>query len=123
MHQRKNQRSLSPEDLKMTPNTAMEMRFGPGGKRRPKASGMVEDDKKPVNLRKFRNRTEIIFGVIFSVIAAIMVAGALTLVIPSPFAADETPASAEAATPEADAPEEDGRELQGGVKVRKGIGQ
>lgn len=118
---------LSKEDLKFTPNTAMEMRFGPNGQARPRAASLPPqelEERKPVNLRRVRNRTEIFFGVIFSIVAALMVAGALYLLVPSPTAgsAPAAPTAEEGATEAAAAQPEEDREVQG-VKVRKGLGQ
>lgn len=117
----------SPDELKLTPNSAMEIRLRSHGDRRPlPAAGATTPDmadRKPVNLKKFRNRTENLFSMVFGAIAVLMVVGALGVlwfVRTSGAPRDVTAEVGDAAPPAEEAGEE--KELQGGVKVRKGFG-
>ncbi len=111
-----------PEELKFTPNTAREMRFGPDGKARPRARRLATDEvPRPVNLKKVRHRTDRIFGVVFGVVAALMVAGALAQ-FAVPFLVDWATATPEVEAAQPGTPDEaPAKEIQGGIKVRKGL--
>ena len=119
-------RTVAPEfdPMKATPSGVSDMRFGGG--RRPQSmapEALMEEVRKPVDLRWARYKTEIIFGGIFAMVGVAMVLGAVTVAIPGFYNAKEVPVAQAPAADEADeAPaEEPSGELQGGVKVRKGI--
>lgn len=110
-------------DPKATPSGVGDMRFG-GGRRPSMAPMAMAEDKKPANMRRIRNRTELIFGGIFALVAAAMVLGAMSIALPSLGLYDRSSPDEQAAATdptEAPAAEQPAEELQGGVKVRKGL--
>lgn len=111
----------SPDELKLTPNSAMEIRRSRDDRRPHAAAAAAEVERKPVNLKKVRNRTDNLFGAVFGVIGFLMVVGALGVLYFIQTYDDPSDPTAEAP---GDAPAEAGeeKELQGGVKVRKGFG-